>query len=311
MIDLQLIGAPMPSSSDMLPPPEPGHEPWRELVFAYEDLGAEDRRRADAHLAECRSCTALLRGLQQAEGAAAVGALPETPIDLEARLAGEADASLHALRTRLDLPPVASSGAASRAAARQPETLNRELWRSARIDWSRLTAPLAAAAAVVAIVTTVLLRTPHPASEAIVRSARIERFSGVRGGDEPWQSGDAFTIELDLARQSVPVVVHVDPSGDVSLLQPADAALPGPALPAGPVLLPAADSGIEWRLEGPAGRETFLVAAALPDADLPKVLQSALDQAGGKTRDEAIRRVAYVLRSRLGPVQTIEIERGP
>ncbi len=310
------------------------HADWRDLILSYEDLEADERRRADEHLAACAECRALLDGVRAVETARGPeGALP--PLEdgeffaLSADEAAAEAASRGALRARLGLEaerraerasargvpagPTREAPAAARPLRERVSTLMRNLR-------PRVVVPLAAAAAVVLVF---LLRGPET-GRGPIRELRLAPYSGTRGetdsGGAPgeagraWRTGDAFVLRFELVEPAYPIVFHVDPDGAVALLHPADPLAPVAAMPANVSLeLPPAEQDVVWTFEGEPGIETFFVAAS-PRA--PRALDAVLDVArtaarSALGRDEVASALRAILEKRVGPVQAIEAVHAP
>jgi hypothetical protein len=294
------------------------HAGLRELILAYEELEPDERALAEKHLAECRECESLLAELRRAERTALSGSLPEPgeiALGTEERL--QADASLAALRARLGLaketpvPPLAEPpGPPGHEPVREPASVavgrgqvrhgaKRRVGPPAS-RWSRrapVLVPLAAAAAVVIALALWSRSTAPP----LVLDARMMPHSGVRGGDqEGWHTGESFVLRLELSAAAAPVVFHVDPSGAIHLLYPDRADATIAPLPAGPVTLPPERAGIEWRFQGEAGAETFLIAASpRSDPPLARIVAEARRIEG--SREDRIRALERLVARTIAP----------
>ncbi len=253
------------------------HDQLRDLVLSFEELGPHERILAEAHLRDCAACSSLLERARQHERKGLLrGTLPsldESPA-LDSSQRREADASLLALREKLNL---GAEPAASREARARERRATREgrAWRedrppsvleilratflgSGRRRWALAAIPVAAAL----VWALVVLRPATRDSPAFLGAPKLVATSEMRGGgSEGFRTGEAFQIDLYLSRPAVVVVVHVDPRGVATLLHPSPAQPPDPS-PAGALRLPDPLSGIEWRFIGVPGRETFLIAAS-------------------------------------------------
>jgi hypothetical protein len=293
---------------------DPNHRDLRDLVLAHEELEPGDRARADAHLAACESCRALLASLQAVErGAAASGSLPELDdpslrprTDAEA---GEAERSLLLLRQRLGLE---ARAAANEAGAREPAGwLDRVRARLAALAPHRGWAMIQVAV-VLAVATIVLW--PRPGGEPLLlRDLRMVSESEVRGGEAGWQTGEAFTLRFELSSPARVVVFHVGADARPVLLHPSETVATLAREPAGSVVLPAPGSGIEWRLEGEPGPERFVVAAgARGDIDLAALsAEAAALGSAGASQESVSRSLERLLERRVGPVRSLAIQHLP
>lgn len=259
-----------------------------EQVLGYEHLDDDARAEIDAELARSPELRALRDALLERERRARPrGELPELerwpelPLDAAGR-AGEA-AARHALLQRAgvavhDVLPL-------RPARRTP----RRVW---------LVPAMAAAAAVIAIAFwprgAVVPPPPSPAPSAgapartpALAALAIEPAAEMRGGaPRAWRSGDAFVLRFRLATPAAPAVFLLDASGGVARLHPAEGE-PLRLRPAGDVRLPDPKSGTRWAFEGPAGRETFVVAALPDTADVAALTASARAAVAGAPSPEA------------------------
>jgi hypothetical protein len=99
--------------------------------------------------------------------------------------------------------------------------------------------------------------------ESALGPLQVEGVALTRGAETSgWKEGDAFRLRCDVTRPMVPVVIHLDPQGAVALLHPTTP--DGPFLlstPEAPILVPDPAGPERWELTGPAGRETFFLAA--------------------------------------------------
>lgn len=297
---------------------ESRHDTWVELILAYEDLSAEERTRADLHLATCEGCRLMLSRLQAAERTAAQsGALPSlhdrAAYEMSASEEQQARASLAALREQLGVPALAPP-APPTAEVLAPR---RSGWRR----WMTWTLVPAAAAAVVAVLLLVL----GPGEVGMCPGdLQLVAVSGLRAGETlagratvpvdgvmlpVWHTGEAFRLRFALAAPGYPVIVHVDPAGRAALLYPVEASEPPARFPAGASIeVPTRPSEGEWMFEGQTGPETFLVAVQETNpgwADLAAALESLSPTAGGRAAvvDEA----RAWLKRRVGPVSEIAV----
>lgn len=287
------------------------HDTLKSLVLSYEELPAEERQRADSHLAECSSCSALLSHLQEIESAPGPsGMLPDLE-SLGARTfpsledARAADASLAALRNRLGFAADRIDAATSALSRRQPR-------RTMFQGWLRPALPLAAAATIA--VTLVAIRHER-ADDPLTRIqlvAQTSRGGAAEGGDTgavpSWHRGDAFSLRFELSHPAHPVVFLLDATGQLSLLFPEHAEDSPKRLPAGPVELPLAESDHEWVLAGNAGPLAFFAVAARNDglAIAPLLAEARTEAAPGRSRADQVRDITAFLETRLGPVDVIE-----
>jgi hypothetical protein len=295
---------------------EGSHPQWRDLILCHEDLEGAERAEADGHLAACPECRALLERVRTVERTERPrGQLP--PLDAAATLApplrDEADQSVRLLRQRLGLAEMASARAGD---LHRIVRLRRLTERG--VPLRRLAMPLALAAGLALLA---LVARFGREAEA-VHGLRVLPYAGDRGsadstGTSPrvsWRTGDAFVLAFDLTHPAYPVVFHIGPAGEVSLLHPADPTAEVPRLPAGRGLeLPLAEAEETWTLEGSPGTETFLIAAAnRADPPVEGVLSRAQVLAGELLpRRDLLSRLVDLLGSELGPVQSVEIEHLP
>jgi hypothetical protein len=286
------------------------HDRLRALVLGWEELEPGERAQAEAHLAACEACRALLEAVRERERLAAAFAAPATgtiePPDAESR--AEADRSLAALRARLG---VAEAGVRRPAASRP----GRGWWARWWSPGSRAMRALVPAAAAAALAIAVFALWPRGPGEAIaVRGLGIAARSIERGAARAgWHTGDAFELRFELGRPAYVVVLHLGPGGRPALLHPAEAGGPVPRLGAGPVRLPEAERGIEWRFVGDSGPETFLVATSERDPGSVAPLMAEVERlgAGDRPRARLVRDLEALLSRRLGPVRVIEVEHLP
>jgi hypothetical protein len=295
-----------------------GHDALRELVLGYEELDAESRATADAHLASCPACRALLARVQQVERRAQ-SLSPPAGFDaanddaLGAADREAADRSLVALRAKLGLP----SSTPAPAAAPRPARWSWRAISGGRRErprtptWVHVLAPVAAIVLVVAMIAL----WPRPAAPpTAVHGLEIAPWSRVRAPrPQAWRTGDAFVLRFRLDRPAHVVVFHVGPDGRPALLHPADPRAEASRFPAGEVQLPDSAGGIEWRFEGDPGLETFLVATTESrDLAMGEIVEAArrLGEAG-RPRAAITRELAGLLEDRVGPVRTIEVEHAP
>lgn len=257
-----------------------------EQVLGYEHLDDAARAEVDAELARSPELRALRDALLEREGRARPrGALPEAERwpALELDAPGRAD-EVTARRVLLQRAGVAAADVLPlRPARRTP----RRVW---------LVPAMAAAAAVVAIVLwprgAVVPPPPAPHAAAPVRTPAlaalaIEHAAEMRGGaPRAWRSGDAFVLRFRLAAPAAPAVFLLDARGDVARLHPAEGE-PLRVRPAGEVRLPDPRSGTRWAFEGPAGRETFVVAALPETADVAALTAAAQAAVAGAPGHDA------------------------
>lgn len=270
------------------------HDVWTERVLGYEDLDGRDRALADEHLATCERCRMLRGTLTEREYAAfAIAELPAagaaTGDDEQAERA-----SREALRDRL------GAGGPKRL----PATL---ALRPRRFPWVRVLVPVAAAAAVLLAVFQPWRRTID--TLPLLGGAQVLHGDALRGaGDASFHTGDAFTLRVHLARPGVPVVLLLDAAGEVDLLYPEGQAA---AAPAGDVELPPPGVGIRWRLSGPAGLETLLIAASGSPIDPARERADARAAAAAVPADRRADALAAHLTRRFGHVERRAIRHLP
>jgi hypothetical protein len=288
------------------------HGRLRDLVLTLEELDGDERREAEAHLAACGACRALLDGVRRAEDRAREsGTLPDLANAATYRLdeadRQEAEASLRALHERLGLER------ASATPARVPPKLHAS--REGRVFRLRPRPAHGAAAlvAAAAVLIAVLTLWPRPAGPppSLLGDARIAPTSTLRGVQPSgWHTGDAFVLELDLALPASLVVFHVDPSGRITRLHPGGTGVEPERRPAGRVTLPTAETATEWRFEGETGAETFVIAA-IARPDRAREALAAGDAVAPGTRAERLRALQAALEKPSGAVRTIEVRHEP
>lgn len=297
----------------MVTPMDPNHRRLRELVLAYEELEPGDRARADAHLAECSECRALLARLQEVERkAASPGTLPDLDdpsltLKTDGEI-GEAERSLLLLRERIGLETPA---APKRHEAREPEGWFEHLIADMRAlipDRRWALVPIAAAAiAFVAL-------WPRPSGDPLlVKDLQLSPESGVRGGTPGWHTGEAFTLRFELTSPAKVVVFHVGADARPALLYPFEPVALTTNEAEGTIVLPPPASGVEWRLEGEPGPERFVVAAGARGAiDVAAlVAEAAVLDSVGESSASVSQSLELLLERRVGPVRSIEIQHLP
>jgi len=233
---------------------------WLDRLLAGDELDQADRRILEEALQNAPAARELLervRRIERSPGPA--GELPElAALRVSTSEAAEADRSLRALLLRV-------LGEIPAAAPVAPRTG----WRGRIAGWLRPS--VLVPAAVLGLAAFLFFRTP----DSGLGPVQIEGVALTRGADSPgWKEGDAFRLRCDVTRPLVPVVIHLDPQGAVALLHPATPE--GPFLlstPEEPILVPDPAGTERWELTGPAGRETFFLAAwAEAPADLAELV---------------------------------------
>jgi hypothetical protein len=311
---------------------------WLDRVLGADDLDPAARNEVEAWLADHPDARRLLDRIRAIEAGEEdpLGTLPS--LEIAAReLAGperaEAERSLAQLAERLE-----RSG--SWRTARVPSRDRDELSHGGLLDrmrraWSALAGapagvrlvPVAAAAAVALFfLTRPDDRTVRFDDRPVLGELVVRPASRVRGGDPDgvpdttaarvWRTGETFVLRCPVDRPVVPVLLHLDPGGRLELLHPER--VTGPYRVHRPdrlLELPEPESGVEWVLEGGAGTETFLLAAAPEESDLAAVMPGVLEEARALAtpdveRDEAIRRLTKLLEERVGEVRLTEIRHG-
>jgi hypothetical protein len=284
------------------------HARLRQLILGIEELEGPDRAEAEAHLAACEVCAALLASLRRIEqGAATHGALPalEIPQAFESNEERAAATSLAALRDEIE-------GVRTRRRALPVPRASRALALRDFLFGSRgrrvATALLSAAAVIL-----VLIVRPHapPTDGVPLAAVEVVRLSTFRGPVDPgFHAGDAFGLEIELGEPAYPLVVHVDPEGGVGLLIPPEGGA-WELAPRGQSRLPSEAGGIEWRLEGRTGSESFLVAAVRHRHLDPEAFAGELRGLPGGTRDARLEALRQHIERRVGPVRLIELDHLP
>ncbi len=301
----------------------------RALILAYEDLDAEDRRRADELLARDAGLRQKLSRLQELE-AWAKEPVPSSDAGILAgeRLSAEderqLEASLEALMQRLGLPadtkPVSASSpstASSPTASSPPTAANgiataRLPRRGLRRSW----APLAAAAVLLLLVWAPWnVGNPVRFSDAEVVAVETTTNASRSAQDaRSFNSGEAFALSFRLEATAGVIVYHVDPSGSVSLVFPGSTSEAILSFEAGASQrIPSTMSEEQWVLGREAGRESFLLAA-VEDADLDlELLDQEIHQllSGVDDRQLVVENLETLLEDRLATVQLIEFDHLP
>ncbi|MEN8007406.1 MAG: DUF4384 domain-containing protein [Candidatus Krumholzibacteriota bacterium] len=254
-------------------------EEFERLILAYEDLDTEEKKQADKILAERPDLRQRLESLRNLESAAAAS----FEFDEEAFWAAEGLApgdaelqqrSLTDLRESLGLTVKPSGG----------------FWKRGRTGLS-LMIPVAAVLALLLI-----LPVFRDGSELIrdlsVQPVALDTGGSRSGTDTRHQpgvlrSGEAFALDFHLNEDAYVLVFHVDPQGAVSLVHPASPSAPPAVIAAGEIRFPDPESGDKWILEGGAGIETFVVAAAPASSSGPETLALAKRLVGGTFPDVA------------------------
>ncbi len=275
---------------------------WLDKVLSYDDLSPEERAEVDAILEENDAARALLarvRAIEENPGPA--GSLPEMDDAALAADDPEAAASLQRLQQRVRFDAVGKKGR-SDAAGREPSRV-------------RSLIPYLLPVAIAAVL---LLTLGSPLDEDLPGSLTgftVQRSGATRGSatdDSTWRTGDAFVLHCELDRPSFVVLVHVDPGGNVAILDPDGGEGPVARHDAGSVQFPSA--GDEWFLEGNPGPETFLVASidAASERDLSsgrwlRELRADADPTPGEPRADVVARVIRTLTTHFDAVEQTDL----
>lgn len=245
-----------------------------ELILGYEDLNDDERRLADEALAERPDLRARLELLQQRER----GAVDPVPGDLDLLMA----------------PINLSAG----DEAKQRESLGK-VRRSAGLprsgkSWvrTRFLLPLAAVLALVVLFPRLSSHAPVLGQVSVMEVVLDDdghRSGTLNQGSDIFRSGQAISLEFDLARDARVFVFHVDPRGRVEVVH-APAETGRAVSEIGRLIIPDPESDDLWFLGRETGWETFIVAA-VGDAGIPGDM--VIDQAsrfvsGAFSHDEAV-----------------------
>jgi hypothetical protein len=239
----------------------------------FEELDADERRDAEAHLRDCAECRRLRERLVAAEGT--LRAVPGL----------SADEDPLAAASELERAQAGASLAALLAGQRTP-------FRS-RL---RRIMPLAIAATIVFVTVLPILGRRSPVRDLAVGSPLVIR------GDEDSPAATEFGVSFRLTRAGYPVLIHIDGAGVARLIYPAPDEAPTSVPADRLVLLPPPRSSQAWRAELAPGCETYLLAIAtdsVPDAGTLAALNAA---AAGGSRDDAVRGAAKRLGKMVGTV---------
>jgi hypothetical protein len=239
--------------------------------------------------------------LRAREAAAfAHGELPEPTADAEAALGPEGARaereSRAALHERLEAARRGRTAVVGRVPAkRRPVAF--PTWR-----WWHVALPAAAVAVAVML-------WPRGGREIVrVGDGRLVAWSQQREIPSPeWRTGDAFKLFLRLEREAYPLVFHVDPRGALALIYPDTSRTRPHLFAAGEVALPAPEDDLRWAFSGPAGTETFLIAAARKLPALASLYSEAVTAAGtAGDRERRITALGAFLEKRFGSIQRID-----
>jgi len=271
---------------------------WLDRILSYDDLSPEERREADILLREDAEARALLERVRTAESSPGPrGELP--PLGEETVLGREEEeaASLRRLEERLRFRALGRRVAPSRS-PRRIRTLIHYL------------VP-AAAAAVMVLMLRSDERTTPPALSGL-EARRTGTLRGDGGDPAPLRTGDAFVLHCELERPSFVVLVHVDPAGALSILDPEAGVGPLRRHAPGSVTFP--PEGEEWFLEGRAGTETFLVASRDVDRADPAAgpwVRELGDLGATATREERVAGAVRVLETHFDAVLRRDLAHAP
>jgi hypothetical protein len=272
------------------------HAVIQRLVLVSEDLHGDERATADAHRNDCTTCRTLLDQVRRIEsGARLAGELPPFDDVTAVQLSAGAGArrSLKKLMQRPELAgplPVVEP-----LAPPEPSPLRRWL----------LWVPAAAVVAVVAVGLGA-----HPATDSVLRAGTRVVHTGttVASSPEEFTTGDAFAIELELARPSRVMVAHLLPGGAATMLVPESGEL-APVLPAGRQQV--GESGNpRWTFSGPPGRDAFVVVAFDGWGSDVEAMRTELKKLASAPEDSRVELARRRLTGRWGPVQVVEVNRG-
>jgi hypothetical protein len=164
------------------------------------------------------------------------------------------------------------------------------------------------AAAIVAVVAVALW--PRPATDSVLRAGTRVVHAGatVASSPEEFLTGDAFAIELELARPSRVMVAHLTPGGSATMLVPESGEL-APVLPAGRQRI--AESGNPlWTFSGPPGRDAFVVVAFEGWGSDVEALRAELGKLARAPEGSRVELARRRIAGRWGPVQVVEVNRG-
>ncbi|GJM45498.1 MAG: hypothetical protein DHS20C21_23400 [Gemmatimonadota bacterium] len=215
--------------------------PWLDEVLSYDDLAPEERTTVDETLREHASARALLATVRQIE--ANPGPLGELPEGVDGAPDTEAAASLKRLEERVRFEAMGRAD-------------DRRATRRISAPFHYLLPAAAAALLLLTLGSPIQDSPPGPVSRVEVRHTELVRGSAP---ESEWRTGDGFVLQIQLERPAFVVLVHVDPQGKLSILDPEDGVGPARQHDAGSVQFPSADD--EWFLDGNPGTETLLVAS--------------------------------------------------
>jgi hypothetical protein len=245
-----------------------------DLILAYEELDAGPRAAADAHLAACEPCRALLARLQAAEATLPAGVDLDDPLaDLPPETRAAADASRSALLARV---------------ARKRRSL---------VPWPRggglgFVLPLAA---VLVVITGIAVFERNAADP--FDALRLAPAVVTRDAPAELQPGSAVSIRFTADRDGWPVVVQADASG-VRLLCPTPDLAGWPVRAGLPVVLPPPGTGVTWALGEDAPAERWWIALSADPVSDPAALAALLTADGPD-------RVTALLQGRFGAAAEI------
>jgi Domain of unknown function (DUF4384) len=234
---------------------------WLNLIYGYEELDADEKRKVDAVLADDEALRSRLHRLQELEKTAAeVLDLPDEdfyaapdlgPDDREAL-----KTSLDDLIRKLDLQdnPAQPQGAGWRT-----------FFQSLR---PRLLVPVAVAVGLFILIFSPFDQSGKPVIEQLdlvtyaldnghTRDARI-----IDPGSGELRNGQAFGLSMTLTRDAYLALVHIDPTNQIQLVYPETSAQAARLFEGGDSLtMPDLDGDELWILSGDPGEETFVVAS--------------------------------------------------
>jgi hypothetical protein len=233
----------------------------RQFILAYEELDENQRRRADALLAENEGLRRQLRWVQAIEQRA-TAPLPEGQEDFWARTALDPQAAEAERRCYLRLREVLRL-------AREPgiggsgQQLPDDPWWRRWLGWDKLLLVPAAAVLVFALIL------PLDRQEGVLlRDLSVGTLELVPGSDRAGRivdsrllsTGQAVALRFFLEHDAHVLVFHVDPAGNVELAVPASPNQTPPRLTGNRShRLPDAKGGEDWILGFQTGQETFVL----------------------------------------------------